>query len=431
MSIPQEQEPYKVHATLTGSRATIVPAEGGPSDMVTAAEGGDTRMTVIESLARRAFEIRRPIELTTSGDRGSHSFVIRGDGSVTASDLPVPEPHPIPPRPSAVPNLPAFEPVPSTQAEPMTRRQKRESFLATAEEQTATVTDGGWRAVAAALGFKPKPSDAALQRAEDRRIVSQHWPGCHKIAVVNVKGGQGKTPTTANIAAAFARFGGGMVLAWDNSETLGTLGWRTESGMYDTSVRDLLTAADSLLQRDAEQSEIARYVHHQTKDMYQVLRSSPALFGGQSRITADDFDSLVKVAERFYRLVVFDSGKDESGDRWLRMLDTTHQLIIPVLADLESAESVRRLLEELHDRDEHSSRLASNAVVLVSEWPQPVDKSNLKAVVEGLSEMAKAVEVLPFDPALKNGPLRFDSLRPQTQDVYVRTAAHAARGMTA
>jgi hypothetical protein len=128
-------------------------------------------------------------------------------------------------------------------------------------------------------------------------------------------------------------------------------------------------------------------------------------------------------------MVIFDSGKDESGERWLRMLDATDQLIIPVLADVESAEGVRTLLEELGARDERSARLAADAVVVVSEWPQPVNSRELSAVVGGLSEMVRAVEVLPFDPSLKNGALRFERLKPQTQDVYVKVAAHAARGM--
>jgi hypothetical protein len=101
-----------------------------------------------------------------------------------------------------------------------------------------------------------------------------------------------------------------------------------------------------------------------------------------------------------------------------------------VLADVESAEGVRTLLEELSARDEHSARLAAEAVVVVSEWPQPVNARELKTVVDGLQEMVRAVEVLPFDPALKNGALRFENLKPQTQDTYVRVAAHAARGMT-
>lgn len=447
----ENQLPLQARATLTGSRA-VIEREGAPSEIVSATAGQDLRASVVEHVTRIAFGAGREIELHTVGDRGDHRLLITATGDVSRLDMPTAPP--VPPLPSASPvqgpTLPegfservaeAFGGGPVTTGAivveeqqptaPMTRREARPSFLTNGGGDAVDVkAETGWRAVAAALGLKVKASPAAVALAQDRRLVAQHWPGCHKLAVVNVKGGQGKTPTSAMISAVFGRFGGGAVLAWDNSETLGTLGWRTESGPYDSTVRDMLPAADMLLSPDAGVSAIARYVHHQTDDRYDVLRSSPSLFGSQSRITADDFDRLVAVAERYYRMVIFDSGKDESGERWLRMLDTTDQLIIPVLADVESAEGVRTLLEELSARDEHSARLAAEAVVVVSEWPQPVNARELKTVVDGLQEMVRAVEVLPFDPALKNGALRFENLKPQTQDTYVRVAAHAARGMT-
>lgn len=433
----ENQYPLQVRATLTGTRA-VIEREDAPSEIVTAVEGQDLRAAVVEHVTRIAFDAGRHLELHTVGDRGDRRLLIGTTGDITRLDAPPAMPElPIPPRPVGFDQLvaEAFDGPVTALADneapvPMTRREARPSFLTNGGGDAVEIKpDAGWRAVAAALGLKVKPSTAAVAIAQDRRLVAQHWPGCHKLSVINVKGGQGKTPTSAMISAVFARFGGGAVLAWDNSETLGTLGWRTESGPYNTSVRDMLPAVDMLLSPEAGVSAIARYVHHQTDDRYDVLRSSPALFGSESRITADDFDRLVAVAERYYRMVIFDSGKDESGERWLRMLDTTDQLVIPVLADVESAEGVRTLLEELSTRDERSARLAADAVVVVSEWPQPVNARELKSVVDGLSEMVRSVEVLPFDPALKNGALRFENLKPQTQDVYVKVAAHAARGM--
>jgi len=428
----------------------VVEIEGYASDTVTVADGQDLRVAVVDRVARVAMATGRMIELHTVGDRGEHRFLLSPGGQI--APLPVaaaaPTMQTLPtsddlnrvgfeltrrsgPTPARAEQAPAPAVVAGPPAAAATRREARPSFLTNGGGDAVDVKpDSGWRAIAAALGMKTKPSAGAIALAQDRRLVAQHWPGCHKVAVVNVKGGQGKTPTTAMIASVFARFGGGGVLAWDNSETLGTLGWRTQSGPYDVTVREMLQAVELLLTPDAGVSAIARYVHHQTEDRYDVLRSSPALFGSQGRITADDFDRLVAVAERYYRLVVFDSGKDESGERWLRMLDTTNQLIIPVLADVESAEGVRTLLEELSQRDERSARLAAEAVVVVSEWPRPVNPGELKNVVDGLTSMVRAVEVLPFDPALKSGALRFDNLKPATQDVYVKVAAHAARGMT-
>ncbi|SBS71692.1 ParA family protein [uncultured Microbacterium sp.] len=302
----------------------------------------------------------------------------------------------------------------------------RPSFIEPASEHPAKLD--GWRAFLAQLGIPMRPSRAAIQRAEWEMAVSRHWAGCRTIAVANGKGGVGKTMTTAVLAAVYARHGGGTVLAWDNNDTRGTLGWRTEQGDYDTTIRDLLPHAARLLETTASVSDIARYVHHQTVDRYDVLRSNPELLAADQRITTADFDLLMQVAARYYRMVIFDSGNDESADRWLRMIDSAHQLVVPTLAAPESAESAALLLDALRRRDEHSRRLADNAVVIVSQS----ERSNAAAVqeiAEGFVGHVRAVEVIPFDDALKAGRIRYGSLQPKTGDAWMRAAAAVADGL--
>lgn len=302
----------------------------------------------------------------------------------------------------------------------------RPSFIDPATEHPAKLD--GWRALLAQLGLPMRPSRAAIQRAEWEMAVSRHWAGCRTIAVANGKGGVGKTMTTAVLAAVYARHGGGTVLAWDNNDTRGTLGWRTEQGDYDTTIRDLLPHAARLLETTASVSDIARYVHHQSVDRYDVLRSNPELLAADQRITTADFDLLMQVAARYYRMVIFDSGNDESADRWLRMIDSAHQLVVPTLAAPESAESAALLLDALRRRDEHSRRLADNAVVIVSQS----ERSNAAAVqeiAEGFVGHVRAVEVIPFDDALKAGRIRYSSLQPKTSDAWMRAAAAVADGL--
>ena len=114
-------------------------------------------------------------------------------------------------------------------------------------------------------------------------------------------------------------------------------------------------------------SDITRFVHHQPADRYDVLRSNPELLATDQRIATAEFDLLMQVAARYYRVVVFDSGNDESAERWLRMVDSSYQLVIPTLAAPESAESAALLLDALRGRDERSAVLADNAVVIVTQ----------------------------------------------------------------
>lgn len=298
----------------------------------------------------------------------------------------------------------------------------RRSFL-TPPAHTARVT--GWRELLRRLGITAPPSPAQQRRAEWETTVSTQWAGCRTLAVANGKGGVGKTMTTAMLAAVYARSGGGNVLAWDNNDTRGTLGWRTEQGLYDTTLRDLLPAADQLLSPDAGVSDIARFVHHQATDRYDVLRSNPELLAADQRIATDQFDLLLKVAARYYRMVVFDSGNDESADRWIRMIDSTDQLVVPTLANPESAESAALLLDALRDRDERSAALSRGAVVVVTQ-SEPSRAAAVRAIADGFAGLVRAVEIVPFDPALKSGPLRYDALRPATQDAWLAVAAAAA-----
>lgn len=409
------------YANVSGVTAEFRSVDGN-TESLHAAPTEDIRASIVRRAIAEAQVADSELELITSGDRGDHRLLIHTDGSVEGVQVnePVEES-----AESATDVATGDGAIGSEQ--PATRRAartERRSFITT-DDGTESSPSTGWRAILARLGISVRPSAEELRREADQRAVAQHWAGCRTIAVANGKGGVGKTMTTAMLSAVFARYGGGPVLAWDNNDTRGTLGWRTESGRYDSTVQDLLPAADWLLSPDAPISDIANYVHHQTQDRYDVLRSNPELLAARQRIESTEFDLLMRVAARYFRMVVFDSGNDESAERWLRMVDASYQLVIPTIAARESAESAALLLEALSARDEHSAELARNAVVVVT-LSERATASEIRPIVDGFTDLVRAVHVIPFDPALKSGPLRFDALRPATQRAWVRTAASVA-----
>lgn len=416
----------RAYATVTGTVATFITPDGR-TEPITASPDEDIRGLVVQRATDEARRTGIAIELITSGDRGEHHLLVSGTGELMSV--------------------------------PATRAAERARAATTADEDTAQpaapeaeepegpgdlghpqrasfITSGflgygpstGWRGKVSGLGIRIPESARQRQRRTNELIVSQHLAGCRAVAVANGKGGIGKTMTTAMVAAVFARFGGGNVLAWDNNDTRGTLGWRTEQGTYDTTIRDLLPATDDLLAAGATVSDISRFVHHQSADRYDVLRSNPELLATHQRIDSAQFQELMKVATRYYRLVIFDSGNDESADRWLRMVDASHQLVIPTLPSPESAESAALLLEALRERDEHSARLAENAVLVVTQ-SEPGARRAAKDIAAGFIDQVRTVQIVPFDPALKSGPLRFDALRARTQDAWLRVASAAGTGL--
>lgn len=427
----------RARATVTGTSATFLTPDGRLEHLPNP-DGDDIRQVIVRRAATDAARADTPVELVTTGDRGDHHLLIHPDGTITPTTHRghTPPPTPLDTDPdiaepggqtdtSDSPESPLERTSATDPGSPRGRDETpaRRSFID--HDPAAAAAMSWWDGVLARVGLRESPAVVAQRRAE--RDAARHWAGCRTIAVVNGKGGVGKTMTTAMLAAVFARLGGGNVLAWDNNDTRGTLGWRTEQGLYDTTIKHLLPAAPRLLTPTAGVADIARFVHHQSDDRYDVLRSNPELLAVDQRITEGEFDLLMQVASRYYRVVIFDSGNDESAPRWLRMIDSAYQLVVPTTGSPESAESAALLLDALRDRDHRSRILAENAVVIVTE-AEP-DPRTTDRIVDGFTGHIRAVARIPFDPALKSGPLRFDTLRPATRDAWVRATAAVAHGL--
>lgn len=349
---------------------------------------------------------------------------------------------PPPDAPAGVPDLPAPTPdaslgewlraaaptpEPGRDDAPRTRREARRSFLT--EQQLEEPATHGVRGLLARAGVQISPSAAERAQRADVDAVSRHWPGPRTIAVVNGKGGAGKTPTTVLLAAVFARHGGAGVLTWDNNQTRGTLGWRTEQGPHEATLLDLLPQVDSLLGTSAQSADLAHYVHHQTRDRFDVLRSKPMALADEQRVEPADVDAIHTVAAKYYRLIFLDSGNDESDPMWLRMIDHTDQLVVATTTRDDHAEAGALLLEALAERDEHSAALAANAVAVVTQAEPRASTAAVQRVVDGYRPLTRAAVTIPFDPAMVDGVLRYGSLRTSTQRAWLAAGAAVAGGL--
>ncbi|WP_400160585.1 chromosome partitioning protein ParA [Arthrobacter sp. BPSS-3] len=321
------------------------------------------------------------------------------------------------------------------EAAPTRRSLKETSFLVSAPVLEPATQ--GWRGTLTRLGLRMDPSEEELTEREDIRTVSQHWPGPQTIAVVNRKGGANKTPTVVMLSAILARYSGAATVAWDNNESQGTLGWRTEKGSHDRSVLDLIDASTELLSPSTNAAEIAKFVHHQTADKFDVLRSDENE-EGDHEVTAEEVDIAHQVLTRYYRLVVMDSGNTARAANWRRMIDHTNQLVVPVTAIEDRAEAARLTLQTLESRGGHDAELARNAVVIVSESTDAKRsmsgealkraKDEAQRIADGFAPFVRAVVRIPYDPALVNGPIRYEALQPATQRAWLAAAAAVTAG---
>ena len=340
------------------------------------------------------------------------------EAAVAAPESAEPTPLPLGQPAAPEPGLPGARPI---------SPQGRTSFIQT--ESSEDPATRGWRGFLVRAGVKVGPGSVERSEREDRVTVAQQWTGPRTIAVVNGKGGANKTPTTILTAAMFARHGGAGVLAWDNNQTRGTLGWRTEQGPHDATLHDLLPETERLLSSNAQSAELARFVHHQSRDHYDVLRSQPMALASQQRVSSGDVDRVHSVAAKYYRLIVMDSGNDESDPMWLRMIDHTDQLVVATSSRAEHAEAGALLLEALADRDERSAALARNAVAVVSQSDEKTTPAEIRRIEQGYADLVRDVVRIPFDPAMGASQLHVRALSPATQRAWLAASAAVARGL--
>lgn len=429
------------HADGTGEIAI-----DGEVRAVQAASLAEARTAVTAHATEVARVAGRPVRLTTTDPEGTWPLIVHPNGAVEPAD----EPHqnarrmqaPPPPAPPAAPvqaplspqmqaaptpprGVPAYS-APSPQEAPQVRRERR-SFLT--EDQREEPATQGVRGLLTRIGVRMSPSETERAERSDVQAVSQHWPGPRTIAIVNGKGGASKTPTTILLAAVFARYGGAGVLTWDNNQTRGTLGWRTEQGPHDATLLELLPQVNRLLSTGAQSADLAHFVHHQTRDRFDVLRSKPMALASEQRVRPEDVDAIHAVAAKYYRLIFIDSGNDEVDPMWLRMIDHTDQLVVATTTRDDHAEAGALLLEALAERDERSAALAHNAVAIVSQADPKATTSDVERVATGYGQLARETVTIPFDPAMVDGILRHGSLRPATQRAWLAAGAAVARGL--
>ncbi|MHA7177929.1 MinD/ParA family ATP-binding protein [Arthrobacter sp. Sr24] len=452
----------KIDAVLRANGTGEVTINGTSHPIQAEDEPGVLR-EALRLITDTAAQLGRPVKVSTTDPDGQGQIVVSPEGAVseaapvkpaprrqkapTAAPLITSVPEAAPAPVEAVPAPPvtfasAVDQPPTSTAsaeppapEPTRRSLKDTSFLVSAPVLEPAAR--GWRGTLTKLGIRMEPSPEELAEREDIRTVSQHWPGPRTVAVVNRKGGANKTPTVVMLSAILARYSGAATVAWDNNESQGTLGWRTEQGGHSNSVLDLIDSCQTLLSPSTNAAEIARFVHHQTSDKFDVLRSDENE-EGDHEVTAEEVDIAHQVVTRYYRLIVMDSGNTARAANWRQMIHHTNQLVVPVTAIEDRAEAARLTLQTLESRGGHDAELARNAVVIVSESTDAKRsmsgdalkraKAEAQRIADGFAPHVRAVVRIPYDPALVNGPIRYDALQSATQRAWLAAAAAVAKG---
>jgi MinD-like ATPase involved in chromosome partitioning or flagellar assembly len=245
-------------------------------------------------------------------------------------------------------------------------------------------------------------------------------PGCHRLAVVSLKGGVGKTTTTVALGATFAFLRGDRVVALDANPDRGTLAEKVPRET-DATVRDLLNARASL----TRYSDVRAYTS-QARNRLEVVASDgdPAV---SEAFSAADYRQAVDVLERFYSLILTDCGTGLLHGAMSGVLELADSLVVVSSPNLDGARSASATLDWL-DAHGHGDLVRRSVAVICAVRPRggAVDVDRLE---EHFGARCRSVVRVPFDRHLDTGAeVELERLSTASRRAYLSLAAEVADG---
>lgn len=286
----------------------------------------------------------------------------------------------------------------------------------------------GWRGAlnrTGLLSLAPDKAEADWRGAKS--CMATPWDGLRVVSVVNEKGGAGKSPVSAMLAAAFARETPFAVHLFDNNEN-GNISTRLSlTGAHTSTAKDLATAFKS--RGGLTRSQMESFLHFHEEDRYALLAGHRPRFRGDT-LSPEEVHNVYLSQEEHVSLSVTDSGNTLTSPNWEQMALESDQLVVPVMTAPDRDHGALTTLAALEDwgRDEPLFKeKAMSSVILISQW-RP--KDDVKAPVKRWSPKVPEgnVVVIPYDPHLGSHDLRFSALRPRTQLAFMKAAAAVRRG---
>ena len=244
--------------------------------------------------------------------------------------------------------------------------------------------------------------------------------GCHRLAVISLKGGVGKTTTTAALGAVFAMVRGDRVIAVDANPDRGTLIERVprESG---ATVRHLLESRD----RVNRYGDVRAFTS-QSATRLEVL-ASDADPSASSALSERDYLDTVDTLERFYNLILTDCGTGLLHDAMRGVLGLASSLVVVSSASLDGARSASATLDWLEAHGK--AALAKDAVVVISSVRPGGGIVDVMQLEDHFAARCRAVVTIPYDPHLEaGGVMDLDELAEDTLDAYKELAAAVGEG---
>jgi MinD-like ATPase involved in chromosome partitioning or flagellar assembly len=288
-----------------------------------------------------------------------------------------------------------------------------------------TPPTSGWRRVLyQATGGHVRAPQSAAERRREELILRANTPvagGHHRVAVLSLKGGVGKTTTTVGLGATLASLRGDRVIAVDANPDRGTL---CDKLRLETSatVRDLLN----------ERAQIRRYADvraytTQAPSRLEVLASDrdPTV---SVAFSAQDYEDVARVLGHYYSICVTDCGTGLLHSAMAGVLHLADQIVLVSSPSVDGARSASATLDWLAAHN-YGDLVRSAVVVLSAVRPRGKTSLDLGRLEEHFAARCRAVVRVPYDPHLAEGAeVDLGRLSRATADAYLVLAAQIGDG---
>jgi MinD-like ATPase involved in chromosome partitioning or flagellar assembly len=246
--------------------------------------------------------------------------------------------------------------------------------------------------------------------------------GHHRVAVLSLKGGVGKTTTTVGLGATLATLRGDRVVAVDANPDRGTLSDKVRLETAAT-IRDLLNERDQI-RRYAD----VRAFTTQAPSRLEVLASDrdPAV---SVAFSAEDYSDAARLLDHFYSICLTDCGTGLLHSAMSGVLELADQIVVASSPSVDGARSASATLDWLEAHG-YGDLVSHGIVVLSAIRPKSKSTVDLDRLEHHFAARCRAVARIPYDPHLEEGAeVELELLTAETAEAYLTLAALVGDGL--
>ena len=231
------------------------------------------------------------------------------------------------------------------------------------------------------------------------------------------KGGVGKTTISLALGSTFAMLRGDRVIAVDANPDAGNLAHRV-APPHDKNITDVLRDLDQI----TSYATLRSYTSQAAESRLEVLASDDDPRIGMA-LNQEDYHRLVVLLDRFYNLILLDTGTGILDSANQGLLTEADQVVLVVRSGLDGGRAGALTLDwmDAHGFDD----LVARAVVVVNAQRRGGAPPDLMR--RHFEKRCQHVVTVPWDGALEQGALTdMSSLHRATRDSLVDIAAAVA-----